>query len=560
MNPKALTVALAAFYFFPMSTWGQSNSAVKTLNSIQFADQWCNITGVFDGSCLINAITAVKNMGGGTVDARSLFTMTSTQQIEVGDHTNGTRVTLLLPPTGAWKFNITDGVSCGIRILNLSRLIGTTTGVGSGFSLEPFGSTTNMDSLVCTDTAPPGSGSYVEMSSFGLNYNGQTGAKFTSGLLHISKLYDGSQIGDIVVQTQATNSYGVLVNGACCGSGFYNLVVNAYSASGTIPFAVVDPASFGSANTSCINCSFGHPGPGKPNVLINQSASAALNNGAWNFYNLQGESEENSDLTTALFQVLSGNARVYGGRLFHLLASSTAYCFQVSNAPNTSLDVRGFECKSVDGTDLNAIINLISGQTVNTDANGNVPDYVSEISYRNGQIVNAKAAGGMPNNTVNSGSITIGNTQSLFGTNDQLIQMSPAGRSAWSILEDIGTLGFALSTFNTHPISIRPNRTETVRFLSGGGIAMTGTAATLSGCSYSGQVGGATAGKFISGTTGGCTVTITTGSRAPNGWSCYASDLTNNNLIRQSGSTATSCSISGTTTSGDTINWAAIAF
>lgn len=559
MSPKAIALALAVFCFLPLSTWGQNNSAVKTLDNVEFADQWCSTVSVLDGSCLVNAITAVKNMGGGTVDARSLFNMTSTQQIDVGDHTNSTRVTLLLPPTGIWKFNITDGVSCGIRVLNLSRLIGTATGVGSGFSLQPFNSLTNMDSLVCTDTNPSGNGSYVEMSGFGINYNGLTGATFSHGLLHVSHLFDGSAMIDMIVQGGGTTSpYGVLVEGMCCGAGFINFTVNTNDAGTMIPFAAIDPANFASGIVSCINCSLDHPGAGKPVLSINQSAGPAINIGPWNFYNLQSESNS-TDLTTALVQVGPGVANFYGGRLFRLPNSTTSYCFQIANVADTALNVLGgFMCKSADGTNLRAINNQASGQTVNTDANGIVPDYVASPIYRYGMIVNANRV--LPNNGVNAGIVSAGQIQNLFGTGDLFLEMAPSSTSGWSVIDEEGTLGLALSTFNTHPISIRPNRTETVRFLSGGGIAMTGTAATLSGCGYSGQVGGATAGKFTSGTTGACTVTITPGSNAPNGWSCYSSDLTNNNLIRQSGSTTTGCSITGSTTSGDTINWAAIAF
>jgi hypothetical protein len=92
-----------------------------------------------------------------------------------------------------------------------------------------------------------------------------------------------------------------------------------------------------------------------------------------------------------------------------------------------------------------------------------------------------------------------------------------------------------------------------------------GTKFTASGCSNSTTVGGATAGQFASGTTGTCTVVITmngaTGFTASNGWACRANDLTTpSNLISQTGSTTTTCTIQGTTVSGDTINFSAIAY
>ena len=97
------------------------------------------------------------------------------------------------------------------------------------------------------------------------------------------------------------------------------------------------------------------------------------------------------------------------------------------------------------------------------------------------------------------------------------------------------------------------------------GIESTGTKFTISGCSAGTTVGGATAGSFLSGTTGACTVVITlngaTGATALNGWTCGASDLTTPaNLIAQSASSTTTCTITGTTVSGDKIQFLAMAF
>jgi hypothetical protein len=88
-----------------------------------------------------------------------------------------------------------------------------------------------------------------------------------------------------------------------------------------------------------------------------------------------------------------------------------------------------------------------------------------------------------------------------------------------------------------------------------------GGTAMLAGCRYSGQVGGAWAGKFASGTTGTCTVTITPGTTAPNGWACQASDLTTMaGVIKQTAYTTKTATISGTTVSADNIAWSCVAF
>jgi hypothetical protein len=355
--------------------------SLKNINSVLYADQFPGANG---GAQVNACIAAVNLMGGGICDARGLYNLVATAQIDVGDHTNNTRVTLLLPPVGAWKFNITDGASCGIRVLNLSRVIGAAVGVSGGFTLQPYNGSTMMDSLICTDANPSSAGTYVEISSLAVSYNGTYGAHFSHGLLHLSRLFDGSNISDIIVQTQeassaaAPNPYGVLVEGMCCGAGLTNLTVDSLSTTGNIPFAVIDPPSFASAAVSCINCSIDHAGATKPHVKIDQSAGTARDNGAWNFYNLQIESNA-ADTSTQLFELVSGNAKVYGGRLFRVSPSSTAYCFKVDNSTNTSLEVHGAECKGVDTTDRNAIADLVNSTTVASDANGIVPEYVNHL-------------------------------------------------------------------------------------------------------------------------------------------------------------------------------------
>lgn len=92
------------------------------------------------------------------------------------------------------------------------------------------------------------------------------------------------------------------------------------------------------------------------------------------------------------------------------------------------------------------------------------------------------------------------------------------------------------------------------------GFRATGTTFTASGCSNGTLVGGATAGSYNSGTTGACTVVITLPTAA-NGWACHASDITTPaNLIAQSAKTTTSCTLTGTTVTGDTIVFSAMGY
>jgi hypothetical protein len=88
-----------------------------------------------------------------------------------------------------------------------------------------------------------------------------------------------------------------------------------------------------------------------------------------------------------------------------------------------------------------------------------------------------------------------------------------------------------------------------------------GGTSSVSGCSLDTVVGGKWAGSFKSGTTGTCTVTITPGITATNGFSCWSNDLTTPaDIVHQTAYNTTTATIAGTTVSGDLITWGCIAF
>lgn len=82
------------------------------------------------------------------------------------------------------------------------------------------------------------------------------------------------------------------------------------------------------------------------------------------------------------------------------------------------------------------------------------------------------------------------------------------------------------------------------------------------GCTESTLVGGATAGKFASGTTGSCATTITMGNSAsaPNGWICNVADISTAIAGVTSASTQTTATISVTTTSGNTVAFSCMGY
>jgi len=93
-------------------------------------------------------------------------------------------------------------------------------------------------------------------------------------------------------------------------------------------------------------------------------------------------------------------------------------------------------------------------------------------------------------------------------------------------------------------------------FVSGGFVF------SAAGCTAVNATGGSTAGKFQVNLTGVCTATVTmgTGQTAPNGWTCWASNLTTPNAVRQTASTTVSATFSGTTVVNDWLTFGCLAY
>jgi hypothetical protein len=74
------------------------------------------------------------------------------------------------------------------------------------------------------------------------------------------------------------------------------------------------------------------------------------------------------------------------------------------------------------------------------------------------------------------------------------------------------------------------------------------------------QLGGNTAGSFVA-TCSSQTAILTFGTTAPHGWLCIATDITTtSDTMKQSATSTTSCTLSGTTAASDVVAFEAIAF
>lgn len=112
---------------------------------------------------------------------------------------------------------------------------------------------------------------------------------------------------------------------------------------------------------------------------------------------------------------------------------------------------------------------------------------------------------------------------------------------------------------NSNLVQMNDGVWQSPTFLSGG------QPFTISGCSATSATGNGMVGSYTSGTSGTCTVTVTWVNNgnfsAPHGWACWANDLTTTaDKQGQTGGSTTTAIFSGTTVSGDVVNFGCLPY
>jgi hypothetical protein len=217
----------------------------------------------------------------------------------------------------------------------------------------------------------------------------------------------------------------------------------------------------------------------------------------------------------------------------------------VRSTGGTISDLAGYSAfASIDRTATTTNVTRAYGYFANACTNSSTSGAV--ISHCYGFYTNHNTAGSVDNYAFFSN----GKIRLAYFSGDNGIDLESTGGVATTVLKNDGT------------------DTLTISALTGKGIAIaaepiaTGSQ-NVSGCSLTNALGGAWAGSFKSGTSGTCTVTITPGITAPNGFACDAHDLTTaadaNNMV-QTAYNQTTATIAGTTVSADLITWKCVAF
>ncbi|MGH9969258.1 MAG: hypothetical protein ACREBG_15860, partial [Pyrinomonadaceae bacterium] len=356
---------------------------VGNINSTRFMD---GVTYPFTAAGLqacINDATPNK-----ICDASAMPSFTSSVEITVGN-ASAEAVTLILPNSSTWSFNITDGTSCGIKQFNKS-VIKSQASVSNGLqmSLQPSAAGTSMRALYCTDRTQT-DGYYLAEGFLARN---TIGATFSQGLVEITHAADNSIFRNL--STINSSGVGIKIYEVCCGTSFYNLTADGLSGTGAKPVRIGDSTlgaftiGGGVINVGFYGLSTTHPGTGQFAIEVGDSTNTSTRNAndeGIQFYNLYME-PHSSDTTTAGMKIWDDvhNIGVYGCSWVGNAGGSSSYAIDLDSwaGPSNSTFLN---CKS---QTLNVINDNIAVQIVTGAAN-----YGQAVSYFAGGLMGTIAPG-----------------------------------------------------------------------------------------------------------------------------------------------------------------------
>lgn len=272
----AAKYAAANAYYYVSGTGSDSNDGLSPGTAFA-TPQKCN--------------TVVIALGGGTCDARTLYSYTTSTEIDCGN-SSGVPVTCLLPNYGAWTVTTTGGTAYGLKIFSKSAALSNNTGQGSPFVIQA-GATSNIDSVCGNDAA---TANYIRMDGFACW--ALSGAVVASAVLNIQTLQDESYVGHVSAATFSTTANKVFwVRNSCCSSTFEFISAEGSAIAGAVPCTIGSTADVSLLGPIFRSLSCVHPGSGQNAVARVQRA---------NNISVQGlylEAIAGADLTTAFIGV-----------------------------------------------------------------------------------------------------------------------------------------------------------------------------------------------------------------------------------------------------------------
>lgn len=352
------------------------------LDSAQFAG-----TNFGQTNCLSGADTGTMACDGRAKNGAQ----TITAQLNVGDASNTSGVVYELPSKCSWD---------GSAVSNTGGSNGSTAGAGAvlfqfgGTRVRSGGTPGASNCIIALSGANPtpaymysnntGNGKYAVLEGVKFR-NGSSGSTISSGIdVFWDWTFDGSKTVDVSVLDTSGTPFLFEQFAGCCGTSHYGLNLNAFGVSGSTPLYIKG----GSSQNPGINYysgSYDHSGVGQSDMLYDDPLHRSI-------VNQFGQYEESNQTTpnTAAYNVVSGaqSLNEFGCLINPIVASSTAVGYTVDNTFATGLSIFGcsFENNGNATFPINMVVNSKTGNSVATDASGNIGIYTSSVSYFDGPV------------------------------------------------------------------------------------------------------------------------------------------------------------------------------
>jgi hypothetical protein len=291
---------------FPLS----SNAAIKpaSASAYYFVTEAANggsdlNDGLSPGSAFAtpqHCISVVLALGGGTCDARTLYSYTygNTQRIiSIGQHSPLVPLTFLLPPYGTWTCNLTGGAQACLEVFNGGAAIGTSSGQGNQFIITAS-STANVVDVCGTD--PSTADAYLHMENF--NCQSQSGAAVSGAVMDIQHLVDISRVTDLSSMAASTNTKSLWIHGVGGSAQVERVKGHGDDATGNVPCTLGSTSDENEgADIGPISCT--NSGSGENAVAIVQGSGTA---GA-HYHDIYAEMNVASDTSTPVIGVTNSS-------------------------------------------------------------------------------------------------------------------------------------------------------------------------------------------------------------------------------------------------------------
>lgn len=352
----------------------------KVINGISYAQAYTGATVAEQvNSCMSDALHLTNGNTTHICDASALGGANVTDtQINAGDSA-GDLYKLILPALGNWSGSMTDGTSCTLAQYGGGSIIGASTASGvPGLFYIGAGATSNLGYVFCTKTQT-GNNQYLFDQGFSIvnenagSFVGHATANNIGAYIN-GPFYDQTTF-DHVGFTDNLDTYDAYITGMCCNTTFRNSEFNGNY--GSIPAYITS-----STAVSFDHSNFVHPLGGSPTFECTGSSIVSVDDAYTETSNANTSETIYYDNGCSRFAMSNVTVKAY-------VSGMSAPGLTVANTAGSQVIVDGLSMVNGSGDffyPATAVVNNLTGQTVQTDSVGNLPRYDSAQTGSGGTV------------------------------------------------------------------------------------------------------------------------------------------------------------------------------